>query len=88
MEQPERFDQLQNKDFTCELRNALYGFKQAPRAWYHRPYQCLKQKGFKRGFSISNLYMNIDKYNILSTLLYVDDLIFGSNNDEMHHKVS
>lgn len=32
--------------------------------------------------------MNIDKYNILSTLLYVDDLIFGSNNDEMHHKVS
>ena len=32
--------------------------------------------------------MNMDKNNLLITLVYVDDLIFSSNNDEMSHNFS
>jgi len=30
--------------------------------------------------------MNMDNEKLLITLVYVDDLIFGSNNDEMSHE--
>ena len=32
--------------------------------------------------------MNMDEDKLLVTLVYVDDLIFASNNDEMSHEFS
>ena len=55
--------------------------KQAPRAWYHRLYKYLQEKGFKKGIVDSNLYIKSEGDNLLVVLLYVDDIIFGCTND-------
>eukprot|EP00253_Pinus_taeda_P019413 PITA_19413 len=88
MEQPEGFDQTTGKDLVCKLKKALYGLKQAPRAWHARLDHYLQQQGFKKGVAGSNLYIKIDEGKLLVALVYVDDLIFSSNNDEMSHEFS
>ncbi len=60
--------------------------KQAPRAWYTILDHYLQQQGFKKGVAGSNLYIKTDEDKLLVTLVYVDDLIFASNNDEMSHE--
>eukprot|EP00253_Pinus_taeda_P005159 PITA_05159 len=85
MEQPKGFDLAEGKYFVCKLKKALCGLKQTPRGWYARLDHYIQQQGFKKGFAGSNLYMKVDKDKLLITLIYVDDLIFGSNNDEMSH---
>ena len=86
MEQPEGFNLAERKDFVCKLKNALYGLKQAPRDWYARLDHYLQQQGFKKRVSGSNIYMKMDEDTLLVTLVYVDDLIFARNNDEMSHE--
>ena len=39
------------------------------------------KKGFKKGTVNSNLYVQIDKDNLTIVEVYVDDIIFGSNDD-------
>ena len=86
MEQPKAFNLIEGKDFVCKLKKALYGLKQAPRAWYARLDHYLQQHGFKKGVAGSNLYIKTNEDKLLVTLVYVDDLIFASNNDEMSHE--
>ena len=62
--------------------------KQAPKASYTRLDHYLQQQGFKKGVAGSNLYIKMDEDKLLVTLVYVDDLIFASNNDEMSHEFS
>ena len=88
MEQPEGFDLTEGKDLICRLKKALYGLKQAPGAWYARLDHYLQQQGFKKGVAGSNLYIKTDEGKLLVTLVYVDDLIFASNNDELSHEFS
>jgi hypothetical protein len=46
VEQPPGFEDERYPDHVCKLSKALYGFKQAPRAWY----ECL------RDFLIANAF--------------------------------
>ena len=86
MEQPKGFNLAEAKDFVCKLKKALYGLKQAPRASYVRLDHYLQQQRFRKGVAGSNLYMKMDMNKLLVTLVYVDDMIFASNDDEMSHK--
>jgi hypothetical protein len=86
IEQPEGFLLSENEDYVCRLKKALYGLKQAPRAWYSRLDKYLQQQGFKRGTTDSNLYIKIDNAEMLIIVVYVDDIIFGSNDDRMSQK--
>ena len=70
---------LENKYYACKLKKELYGLKQAPRAWFSRLDSYLKQQGFKRGATESNLYLKIEDKNMIIVVVYVDDIIFGSN---------
>ena len=86
IEQPEGFQLSANKDYVCRLKRALYGLKQAPRAWYSRLDSYLQNQGFKRGTVDSNMYIKIDHNSIIIVEVYVDDIIFGSDDDTLSHQ--
>lgn len=83
IEQPEGFLLSKNEDYVCRLNKALYGLKQVPRAWYARLDGYLHQQGFKKGTADRNLYIQIDKDNLTIVEVYMDDIIFGRNDDRL-----
>jgi hypothetical protein len=72
---------IDNPDYVCKLKKDLYGLKQEPRAWYYRLDKFLQDKGFTKGTVDSNLYIKTESDDLLVVLIYVDDIIFGCNND-------
>ena len=70
----------------CKLKKAFYGLKQAPRAWYSTLDKYLQQAGFRKGSADNNLYIKVSEGNILLVEVYVDDIIFGSDDDRLSHK--
>jgi hypothetical protein len=86
IEQPEGFQLSENIDYVCKLKKALYGLKQAPRAWYFRLDKYLQQEGFKKESVDNNLYIKVCQGNILLIEVYVDDIIFGSDDDRLSQK--
>ena len=68
----------ENKDMVCKQHKALYGMKQAPRAWYERLHKYLVKIGFERTDDNRNLYIKTEKgKDILLSKIFVDDIIFG-----------
>jgi hypothetical protein len=65
------------------FKEILYGLKQAPRAWYYRLDRYLHQQGFKKGTTDSNLYIKAEGNDLLIIVVYVYDIIFGSNIELM-----
>ena len=61
----------------------MYGLNQAPRSWYSRLDRYLLHQKFKRGSADNNLYIKQDNDNILIIGVYVDDIIFGSDDDSL-----
>jgi hypothetical protein len=83
IEQPEGFQLSENTDYVCKLKKALYGLKQASRAWYSKLDKYLQQTGFRKGSADNNLYIKVNQGNILLIEVYVDDIIFGSDDDRL-----
>eukprot|EP00253_Pinus_taeda_P001584 PITA_01584 len=83
IEQIERFLLGNDAKLVCRLRKALYGVNQAPRAWYYCLDKYLHQRGFSKGSADSNLYTKIDTDKLLIIVVYVDDIIFGSNEESL-----
>jgi hypothetical protein len=65
---------------------SLYGLKQTPRAWYSTLDKYLQQTGFRKGSTDINLYIKVSQDNILLIDVYVDDIIFGSDDDRLSQK--
>jgi hypothetical protein len=83
IEQLEGFQLSENAYYVYKLKNVLYGLKQAPRAWYSRMDKYLQQTGFRKGSVDNNLYIKVTQDSILLIEVYVDDIIFGSNDDRL-----
>ena len=82
VEQPPSFEDIKKPNHVYKLKKALYGLKQAPRAWYERLRDYLLSKGFKMGKVDTTLFTKrIDK-DLFVLQIYVDDIIFGSTNQE------
>ena len=73
----------ENADYVCKLKKALYGLKQDPRAWYSRLDKYLQHAGFRKESTDNNLYIKVTQDSILLIEVYVDDIIFGSNDDRL-----
>ena len=82
IEQPPCFEDEKKPNHVYKLRKALYGLKQAPRAWYERLRDFQVSKGFKMGKVDTTLFTKkIDK-DLFVLQIYVDDIIFGSTNQD------
>jgi hypothetical protein len=68
------------------MKKDLYGLKQAPRAWFSRLDQYLQKQGYKRGTTNNTLYIKIEDQNMIFVVVYVDDIIFGSNLTTLRRK--
>ena len=81
--QPPGFEHDKFPSHVLKLRKALYGLRQAPRAWYERLKGFLLDLGYKMEKVDSTLSMKIFENDILLTQIYVDDIIFCSTNDDL-----
>jgi hypothetical protein len=64
------------------LSKTLYGLKQAPRAWYERLRNFLIEKGFTIRKVDTTLFTKKLNGEIFICQVYVDDIIFGSTNED------
>lgn len=81
IDQRKGFQLSENQDFMCKRKKSLYGLKQSHRAWYSRMDRYLQKQGFKRGTTKSNIYIKEENENMIVIVIYVDDIIFGSNSN-------
>jgi len=69
-----------NEDRVYRLKKALYGVKQAPRAWYSIIDNYMIKNGFCRSNIEPTLYTKVTEHGqILIVCLYVDDMIYTSD---------
>jgi hypothetical protein len=81
IEKPQGFEVEDKKSHVCKLKKALYGLRQAPRAWYGRIDSFLTSLGFTKSKAYSNLYFKVMNNEHVILLLDVDDLFLtGEEN--------
>ena len=82
--QPEGFIKRGKENYVLKLRKALYGLRQAPRAWNNKLVETLKSMGFIRSINDQAVYTSNKKESKLWVGVYVDDLIItGLNLEEI-----
>jgi hypothetical protein len=82
VEQSPCFEDSKKPNHVYKLSKALYGLKQAPRAWYERLQDFLVSKGFKVGKVDTTLFTKKIEDDLSICQIYVDDIIFGSTNQD------
>jgi len=64
------------------LKKALYDLKQAPRQWY----ESLSNFLLSRGVVDKTIFIRKHASDVILVQVYVDDIIFGSNNNSMYEE--
>jgi len=82
--QPPAFEDHQHPGHVFKLKKAFYGLKQAPRQWYERLSDFLTSQGYDKGTSDKTLFIKKKGDDTILVQVYVDDIIFGSNNEELY----
>ncbi|KAG8489332.1 hypothetical protein CXB51_017400 [Gossypium anomalum] len=87
MQQPPGYVQSgpNSEQLVCRLTKALYGLRQAPRAWFLKLRQFLVSSGFVLSKSDASLFVRVSSALTLYVLVYVDDIVItGSSSDEIN----
>jgi hypothetical protein len=80
MEQPQGFIDPDHPNKVCLLKKAIYGLKQASRAWNLQFHGVLVDLGFTCTHSDAGVYHRHDDGGTLIIILYVNDItILGDN---------
>nr|GEZ08944.1 hypothetical protein [Tanacetum cinerariifolium] len=82
------FVSKQYPDHVYALDKALFGLKQAPRAWYDVLSQFLIDSGFQKVTINTTFFIKKKGKHIMLIQIYVDDIIFGSTNPKYCTKFS
>lgn len=80
MSQPPSFVHTDFPTHVCKLRKAIYGFKQALRAWYNKLREFLLSLGFSNSMADTSLFIFRPGKLTLYLLVYVDDIIITRND--------
>ncbi|XP_022682218.1 uncharacterized protein LOC101773699 [Setaria italica] len=83
VKQPSGFEDCKKPNHAYKLKKVVYGLKQAPRVWYERLKDFLLSKGFKMGKVDTTLFTKRIGKDLFVCQIYVDDIIFGSTNQEL-----
>ncbi|GJV84794.1 retrovirus-related pol polyprotein from transposon TNT 1-94 [Tanacetum coccineum] len=81
--QPPRFIDFEKPDHVYKLKKDLYGLKQVSKAWYDRLKAFLIKHEYKMGMVDNTLFTKKKSSNLIIVQIYVDDIIFGSNCQDM-----
>lgn len=73
--QPEGFVVKGRENLVYKLYKALYGLRQAPRAWYTKLSRCLEDMGFVRCPYEHAVYTKRNGQKVVIVAVYVDDLL-------------
>jgi hypothetical protein len=82
VEQPPGFQDGKKLNHRYKLKKTLFNLKQAPRPWYERLRDFLLSKGFKMGKVDTTLFIKKIGQDLFVLQIYVDDIIFGSTNQD------
>jgi hypothetical protein len=82
VEQPSSSEDDKKPNHVYNLNKELYGLKQASRAWYERLRDFLLSKGFIMGKIDTTLFTKKISKHLFVLQIYVDDIIFGSTNQD------
>ena len=82
VEQPEGFIKKGQEHLVYKLVKALYGLRQAPRAWYSKLNSCLEKFSFERCPYEHAVYTKKEGDNVLIVAVYVDDLLITGSDVE------
>ena len=80
VEQPPRFEDHKYPDYIFKLSKALYGFKQAPRAWYEHLSSFLLENHFQRDKVDTTLFIKHIDSDMIIVQIYIDDIVFGATH--------
>lgn len=83
VEQPKGFESEDDSQKVYKLKKALYGLRQAPRAWYSRIEGYFMREGFTKCYCEHTLFVKTKGADVLIVSLYVDDLIYASSSAVM-----
>lgn len=67
---------------VCKLKKSLYGLKQASRQWFLKFRSTLLSLEFQQSYTDLNLFIRNIKGKYVAVLVYVDDIIITSNDDD------
>ena len=81
--QPDGFIHPDYPDHVYRLDKALYGLHQAPRAWYQTLADHLTKNGYSHGAIDTTLFIKKVRNDQILVQIYVDDIIFGSTNEDL-----
>jgi hypothetical protein len=86
MAQPPGLKDSQHPDYVCKLHKAIYGLRQAPRAWHDALKTFITSHGFITSKSDPSLFIYVSGPTLAYFLVYVDDLLLTGNDASfLHH---
>ena len=83
MSQPLGFEDHKYPEQVYKLKKTLYGLKQAPRQWFERLSNFLLSQSYEIGKTDTTLFIKKSCNDIILVQVYVDDIIFGSTNENL-----
>ena len=68
---------------ACKLQKSIYGLKQASRQWYFKFDKVITANGLKESIIDQCIYMKVSGSKYILLVLYVDDILFATNNTNL-----
>ncbi|PWA54870.1 hypothetical protein CTI12_AA431350 [Artemisia annua] len=87
MHQPPGFRDPRRPDHVCLLQQSLYGFKQAPHAWFQRFASYATRIGFSHSRCDSSLFIYKQGFDVAYLLLYVDGILLTASSTALLQRI-